>query len=87
MNFGGKAIWGNSGKRAKSKWERRVSNRWSHIRKRGATVNSLMVDSLDKSSLDFDKQICFCTGLREMFQVNYLRGKYNKCSTAPFMRT
>ena len=28
VNFWGKAI------RAKSKWERRVSNRWNHIRKR-----------------------------------------------------
>ena len=44
-----------------------------------------MVESLDKSSLDFDKQICFCTGLREMFEVNYLRAKYNKRSAAPLM--
>ena len=34
VNFWGKTIWGNYSKRAKSKWERRVSNRWNHIRKR-----------------------------------------------------
>ena len=35
LNFWGKTIWGNYGKRVKSKWESRVSNRWIHIRKAG----------------------------------------------------
>ena len=39
LNFWGKAIWGNYGKRVKSKWKRRVSNRWNHIRRRGVAAN------------------------------------------------
>ena len=42
LNFWGKTIWGNYGKRVKPKWERRVSNRWNHIHKRGLL---LMVES------------------------------------------
>ena len=42
LNFWGKTIWGNYGKRAKLKWEKRVSNRWNYIRKRGLL---LMVES------------------------------------------
>ena len=34
LDFWGKTIWGNYGKRVKPEWERRVSNRWNHIRKR-----------------------------------------------------
>ena len=40
LNFWGKRIWGNYCKRAKSKWERRLSNHWNHMRKRGINVNS-----------------------------------------------
>ena len=32
---------------------------------------------MNKSNLDFDKQLCYCACLREMFEVNYLRGKSN----------
>ena len=39
LNFWGKTIWENYGKQAKSKWERRVLNRWNRIPKRGVTVN------------------------------------------------
>ena len=44
--------------------------------------------TLNKSNLDFgpfDKQLCYCTCLREIFEVNYLRGKYNQRSAAPLM--
>ena len=92
LNFWAKAICENYSKRSKSKWEGRVSNRWNHIRKRGVTVNSLESKNLNfetwalsKSNLDFDKQLFYCTCLREMFKVNYLRGKHNKCSAAPLM--
>ena len=83
---------GNYGKRVKPKWEKRVSNRWNHIRKRGFTLNGCESRALDfetwtlnKSDLDLDKQLCYCTCLREMFVVNYLRGKYDKPSAAPLM--
>ena len=33
----------------------------------------------------FDEQYCYCTCLREMLEVNYLRGKYNKRLAAPLM--
>ena len=39
LNLWGKTIWGNYGKQAKSKWERRVSSRWNHLHKRGVTIN------------------------------------------------
>ena len=42
LSFWGKTTWGNYEKQAKSKWERRVSNWWSLIRKRGLP---LMVES------------------------------------------
>ena len=90
LNFWGKTIWGNYGKQAKSKWEGRVSNRWNHIRKSVVTVNgwdswtlNFETKALSKSNLDFDKKLCYCVCLREMFKVNYLRGKYNKRSAAP----
>ena len=35
LNFCGKKVWGNHGKRVKPKWKRRVSNWWNQIRKRG----------------------------------------------------
>ena len=35
LNFWGKTILGNYGKRANSKWERKVSNWWNHIHKIG----------------------------------------------------
>ena len=35
LNSLGKTIWRNYGKRAKSKWGMRISNRWNHIRKKG----------------------------------------------------
>ena len=38
LNFWGKTICGNYGKRAKSKRERRASNRWNPMRKKGVTV-------------------------------------------------
>ena len=92
LSFWGKTIWGNYGKRAKLKWERRVSNRRNHIRKRWVTVNgwesrtlNFEIKTLNKSILDFDEQFCYCTCLREMFEVNYLRGKYDKRSAAPLM--
>ena len=40
---------------------------------------------MNKSNLDFNKQLCYCTCLHEMFEVNYRREKYNKRSAAPFM--
>ena len=85
LNFWGKTIWGNYNKRAKSKWERRVSNRRNDIRKRGITVNGWESRTLNKPTLDFDKQLCYCTFLCKMFKVNYLRGKYNKRSAAPLL--
>ena len=39
MNFWGNTLWRNYGKQAKSKWERRVSNRWNPIRRKGVTDN------------------------------------------------
>ena len=33
----------------------------------------------------FDKQLCYCICLYKMFEVNYLRGKYNQRSAAPIM--
>ena len=35
LNFWGKTISGNYGKRPNSKGERRVSNRWNYVRKEG----------------------------------------------------
>ena len=35
LNFWGKTIWGNYGKRAKSNWEKRVSSRWITYAKGG----------------------------------------------------
>ena len=32
--------------------------------------------------MDFEKQLCHCTCLRE---INYLKEKYHKCSAAPLM--
>ena len=84
LNFWGKTIWGNYDKRAKSKWERRVSNWWNHIRKKGVTVNGWATQTLNKPN-NFDKQLCYCTFLRKMFKLNYLRGKYNKRSGALHM--
>ena len=51
---------------------------------------TLMVESrefwtLNKLNLDLDKQLCYCTCLSEMFEGNYLRGKYNKSSEAPLL--
>ena len=40
VDFWGKTIWGNYGKRPKPKWERRVSNRRNHISKKGFTLNA-----------------------------------------------
>ena len=40
LEFCGKTMWGNYGKRAKSKRERKVSNRWNHARKREFTLNA-----------------------------------------------
>ena len=57
LNFWGKTIWRNNDKRAKSKWERTVSNRWNHIRKRGVAVNGWESRTLNKPTLDFDKQL------------------------------
>ena len=85
LNFWGKTIWRNYDKRAKSKWERRVSNRCNHIRKRGVTVTGWESRTLNEPTLGFDKQLCYCTFLCKMSKVNYLRGKYNKRSAAPFM--
>ena len=48
LNFWGKTIWGNYGKRVKTKWERRVSNRWNHMRKK---VLLLMVESRERWTL------------------------------------
>ena len=42
LNFWGKKIWGNCGKRAKSKWKRKLLNRWNRVSKRGLL---LMVQS------------------------------------------
>ena len=42
LNFWGKTIWGNYGKRAKSKWKRKLLNRWNRVSKRGLL---LMVQS------------------------------------------
>ena len=39
LNFWGKTIKGNYGKRAESKWERKEWNRWNHVRKREVTLN------------------------------------------------
>ena len=39
MNSWGETVWENYGKQAKSKCERRVSNWWIHVRKRGVTLN------------------------------------------------
>ena len=64
LNFWGKTIWGNYAKRVEPKWERRAWNQWNHIRERGFIVNGW------ESSLDFDKQLCYCTCLREMFEDN-----------------
>ena len=33
----------------------------------------------------FDKQLCYCTCLREMFEVSFLRGKYNQRQVAPLV--
>ena len=92
LNFWSKTIWGNYGKWVKPKWERRVSNRWNHIRKSGITVNgwespalNLETWTLNKSNLDFDKQLFYCAYLRKMFEVNYFRGKYDKRSASPLM--
>ena len=92
LNFWTKTIWGNYCKQAKLKWERRVSNRWNHIRKKGLL---LIVESDElwtlkpklwiKSNLGFDKELCYCTCLLEMFKVNYLREKYNKHSATLLM--
>ena len=40
LDFWGKTIWGNYGKRPKPKWERWVSNRRNHISKKGFTLNA-----------------------------------------------
>ena len=32
----------------------------------------------NKSNLDFDKRLSYCTCLRKMFEMNYLRGKFNQ---------
>ena len=92
LNFWGKTIWGNYGKWVKLKWERRVSNWRNHIRKTGVTVNfwesqafNFETQTLKKSNLNFVKQLCYCTCLHEMFEVNYLRGKYDNHSAALFM--
>ena len=77
FNFWGKTTWGNYDKQAKSKWDRRISNWWNHIRKREVTANGWESRTLNKPTLDFDKQLCYCTFLRKMFKVNYLRGKSN----------
>ena len=91
LNFWVKTIWTNYGRRAQSKWERRVSNWWNHIRK-------IMVESRElwnlkpklwtSLNLDFHKQLCYCTCLCEMFKVRgkcnkHLRGKCNKHWIAP----
>ena len=39
LTFWGKTICGNYDKRANSKCDRGVANRWNHIRKRRVTVN------------------------------------------------
>ena len=43
---------------------------------------------MNKSNLNFDpfyKQRCYCTCLGEMFEVNYLRRKYNhRLSSSPY---
>ena len=92
LNFWGKTIWENYGKWVKPKWERRGSNGWNHIRKRGVTVNCWESRDLNFETLTFNesnlylgKQLCCCTCSREMFEVNYLRGKYDKRSAAPLM--
>ena len=48
-------------------------------------VENRKLSTLNKSNLDFDKQLCYCTCLREMFEVNYFRGKCNKRTAAPLM--
>ena len=37
--------------------------------------------------MDFAKKLCYCTCLPEIFEVNYVRGKYNKRSAAPLIPT
>ena len=54
LNFWGKTTWGNYGKRARSKWESRLSNRWNHMRKRGVTLNAyIFVRGLEKSVVKY----------------------------------
>ena len=61
--------------------------------KSGVTVNgwqswtlNIQTETSNKSNLDFDlKQHCYCACLHKMFEVNYLRGKYDKRSTAPLI--
>ena len=35
----------------------------------------------------FDKQHCYCTYLRKVFEANYLKGKYNKRYAPPLMHS
>ena len=85
LNFWGKAIWENYGKQVMSKMEREVSNRWNYIHKKGVIVIgwdsralNFETKTLDKSNLNFDKQLCYCICLCEIFEVNYLRGRYEQ---------
>ena len=59
--------------------------------KGGLLLQSRILNSetytLNKSDLDFDKQLCYCTCLHEMLEVNYLKEKCNKRSAAPLMPT
>ena len=48
LNFWGKTIWGNYGKREKSKWGSRVSNQWNHVKKKRLL---LMVENRKLSTL------------------------------------
>ena len=41
--------------------------------------------NLNKSNLEFGKQLYYCTCLCKMFEVNYLRGNYDKYSAASLM--
>ena len=62
-----------------------LGNAWLWLRVAKLNVKT---QSLNKSNLDFDpfgKQLCYCTCLCKIFEVNYLRGKYNQCSAAPLM--
>ena len=78
LNFSCKTIWGNYGKRVKLKGERKVSNRWNYIHKRGVKVNGWESRALNFKTFTLNNQI---RTLRNNFVIVLVCAKCSKLIT------